>query len=109
MTFLTVLPLRVEAQNADSSSHHNFNLSKSAKKSASLSGQVGNDGKTLTADRDRRIWKVSNPEVLRGIDAHHVRVRAHVDATQGEIQVLSVSAIADERASIKLDDAAFRR
>jgi hypothetical protein len=34
---------------------------------------------------------------------------AHVDATQGPIRILSVSAIADERAGIKLDDAASRR
>lgn len=99
IAFLTFLPLTAQAQNAESHS----------KRPANLSGEIGSDGKTLTADRDRRIWKVSNPEILRGIDAHHVRVRAHVDATHGQIQVLSVSAIADERAGIKLDDAAFRR
>ena len=99
IAFLTFLPFAAEAQNVESPS----------KKPASLSGEVGSDGKTLTADRDRRIWKVSNPEVLRGIDARHVRVRAHLDAAHGEIQILSVSAIADGRAGIKLDDAAFRR
>jgi hypothetical protein len=99
VAFLTFLPFAAQAQNAESHS----------KKPASLSGEIGSDGSTLTADRDHRIWRVSNPEVLRGIDARHVRVRAQVDAAHGQIQVLSVSAIADERSVIKLDDAAFRR
>jgi hypothetical protein len=80
----------------------------SSEKPASLSGEVGSDGKTLTAYRDRRIWRGSNPEILSGIDSRHVRVRAKVDATDGQLHILSVSAIADERAGIKLDDAAFR-
>jgi hypothetical protein len=109
IAFLTVLPLGAQAQNADSSSYHSSDARKSSKKPTSLSGEVGSDGKTLMADRDRRIWKVSNPEALSGTDGRHVRVRAHVDATQGQIRILSVGAIADERAGIKLDDAAFRR
>jgi hypothetical protein len=108
IAFLTFLPARAQAQNTDSSSYHNSNAMKSSKKTGTLSGEVGSDGKTLTADSDGRIWNVSNPETLRGIDARHVQVRAHVDSMQGQIQVLSVSAIV-ERAHIKLDDAAFRR
>jgi hypothetical protein len=109
IAFLTFLPLGAQAQNANSALNHSSDARKSSKKPTSLSGEVGSDGKTLRADRDRRIWKVSNPEILTGIDGRHVRVRAHVDASQGQIRILSVSAIADERAGIKLDDAAFRR
>ena len=109
IAFLTFLPLGVQAQNADSASYHNSDARKSSKKPTSLSGEVGSDGKTFVADRDRRIWKISNPEIVSGIDAHHVRVRAQVDATRGQLHILSVAAIADERAGIKLDDAAFRR
>jgi hypothetical protein len=107
--FLTFLPLAVRAQNTNSASYHNSDTRGISKRATSLSGEVGSGGQTLTADRDRRIWKVSNPEILSGIDARHVRVRAHVDATHGQIHVLSVNAIADERAGITLDDAAFRR
>jgi hypothetical protein len=109
IAFLTFVPLGIQAQNTDSASYHNSDSRKSSKKPISLSGEVGSEGKTLTADRDRRIWKVSNPEILNGIDAHHVRVRAHVDAAQGQIHILSVNAIADQHSGIKLDDAAFRR
>jgi hypothetical protein len=106
---LTFLPLGVHAQNADSGSFHDSDKRGTSKKSTRLSGEVGSDGKTLTADRDRRIWRVSNPEILNGIGAHHVRVRAQVDAAHGQIHILPVNAIADEQAGTKLDDAAFRR
>ena len=109
IAFLTFLPLAVQAQNADSASYQNSDARKISKKPTSLSGEVGSNGKTLMADRDRRIWKVINPEIFSGIGARHVRVRAHVDAAQGLIRIVSVSAIADERSGIKLDDAAFRR
>lgn len=109
ITFLTFLPLGVQAQTAGSVSSNGSDARKSSKKPTSLSGEVSSDSKTLTADRDRRIWKVSNPEILSGIDARHVRVRAQVDATHGQIHILSVSVISDERAGVKLDDAAFRR
>jgi hypothetical protein len=109
IAFLVVLPVAAQTQNTDSVPYRSSSARKSSNRPTSLSGEVGSAGKTLTADRDRRIWKVSNPEILIGIDARHVRVRAHVDATHGQIHILSVSAIADERAGIKLDDAAFRR
>jgi hypothetical protein len=109
IAFLTFLPLGVQAQNTDSASYHNSDSRKSSKKPTRLSGEVGSDGKTLMADKDRRIWKISNPEILNGIDAHHVRIRAHVDAAHGQIHILSVIAIADQHSGIKLDDAAFRR
>jgi hypothetical protein len=109
IAFLMFLPSGVQAQNAASASYHDSEASKSSKKLASLSGEVGSDGKTVTADRDPRIRKVSNPEILSSIDARHVRVRAKVYATHGQLHILSVSAITDERSGIKLDDAAFRR
>ena len=109
IALLTLLPLGVQAQNTDSAWYHNSDSPKSPKKPTSLSGEVSSDGKTLTADRGRRIWKVSNPEILNGIDAHHVRVRAYVDAAHGQIHILSLNAIADQHAGIKPDDAAFRR
>jgi hypothetical protein len=74
----------------------------------SLAGLVGTDGKTLTADKDSRIWMVSNPEALNGIDGRHVKIRALLDVAQGQIRIVSVSALA-ERTSTKYSDSAFRR
>jgi hypothetical protein len=75
----------------------------------SFSAKVGDSGKILTSDKDNRIWMVSNPETLSGIDGRHVKVEALVDVSRSQIRVVSVSAIADEQSGIRLDDAAFRR
>lgn len=109
VAFLAVLPINAQAQNADSAQHLSSTTHKSSIKPTFLSGEIGKDGKTLRADRDSRIWRVSNPEILSDIETRHVRVRAQMDATHGQIHILSVSVIPDERAGIKLDDAAFRR
>lgn len=109
IAFLMFLPLAANGQNVDSVSSHAPASVKPLKKPTSLSGEIGHEGKTLRADRDRRIWKVSNPEIFSGVDARHVRVKAQLDAAHGEIRILSVSEIGDERSGIKLDDAAFRR
>ena len=48
----------------------------SAKKPANLSAEVADDGKTLIADKDNKIWLESNPETLSGVEGRHVRVKA---------------------------------
>jgi hypothetical protein len=98
IAFGVCLPLSAKAQNSDS-----------ARKPANLSAKVAGNGKTLVADKDNKIWLVSNPEMLSGIDGRHVKVKALVDVSHSQIQVVSVSAIADEQPGIRLHDAAFRR
>jgi hypothetical protein len=51
---------------------------------------------------------VSNPETLNGIDGRHVKIRALLGAVQGQIRIVSVSAIAEGNGT-KYSDAAFRR
>jgi hypothetical protein len=110
ITFLALVPTTaLGGQNADSAQKHNSHAQIKSKKPASISGKVGSDGKTSTADKDSRIWKVSNPEALSEIEGRHVRVRAHVDAAQSQIQIVSVHAIAEEQTGVRLHDAAFRR
>jgi Spy/CpxP family protein refolding chaperone len=104
--FLTLILLGAQAgQNTD----HGSNARKMSKKPTSISGKVGSDGKTLTADKDNKIWQVSNPESLRGIGGRHVNVRAHVEGAESQIRIVSVRAIPEEQAGIKFGDAAFRR
>jgi hypothetical protein len=110
IAFLTCMPVMVRAgQNGGAAQDRGSETSKMSGKPSSLSGKVGTDGKTLTADKDSRIWMVSNPEVLSGIDGRHVKVRAHMDVARSRIQILSVSAVAEERTGTKFGDAAFRR
>jgi hypothetical protein len=108
--FVTCFPLVAQAgQNTGAAPDHASNAPKVSRKPTSIPGKVGSDGKTFTADKDNRIWIVSNPEILGGIDGRHVKVKALLDAAQSHLRVVSVSAIAEQRTGIKLDDAAFRR
>jgi hypothetical protein len=104
-----LLPLGAHAQNKQSGPNPCSDARKISKKVTAFSAKVGGNGKTLTADKDNRIWMVSNPEMLSAIDGHHVKVKALVDASQSQIRIVSVSAIADEQTGIRLHDAAFRR
>jgi hypothetical protein len=104
-----LLPPGVQAQNTESASNHSSDTVKISKKLAGFSAKVGGNGTTLTADRDNKIWMVRNPETLSGIEGRHVKVKALVDPAQGQIRIVSVSAIADEQSGVRLHDAAFRR
>jgi hypothetical protein len=110
MVFLMCFSLGAQAgQNTGAAHDQASDAREASKKATSMPGKVGSDGKTFTADKDSRIWMVSNPEALSGIDGRHVKVKAHVDTARNQIHIVSVSAIAEQRAGIKLDDAAFRR
>jgi anaerobic glycerol-3-phosphate dehydrogenase len=104
-----LLPLRAQAQNSESAPYRSSDTRKISKKLTSFSAKVGDSGKVLTADKDSKIWMVSNPETLSGINGRHVKVKALVDVAQSQIRIVSVSAIADEQAGTRLHDAAFRR
>ncbi len=110
VAFLTLMPASVRAgQNGSAVQDRGSDIAKMSRKPTSISGKIGSDGKTLTADKDSRIWAVSNPEALSGIDGRHVKVRALLDAALSQIRIVSVSAIAEERTGTKFGDAAFRR
>ena len=66
-----------------------------AKKSMSISGKIGDDGKTFMGDKDGKSWTITNPDAVKGHAGHHVIVRAHVDADKGEIHVMSVKMAKD--------------
>jgi hypothetical protein len=109
--FLTCFPLCAQAgQNSDTAHvQSSSDAGKTSRKAVRIPGTVGSDGRTFTADKDSTIWMVSNPQVLSGANGRHVKVKAIVDAARSELRIVSVSAIAEQRAGIKLDDAAFRR
>lgn len=96
------------AQHDSQGNQANSHPAKSAKKTISLAGRVGLDGKTVVSDRDRRIWKVVNAEMLSGSEGRQVTIKAYTEANASEIRVIVVR-LREERTTAKLDDAAFRR
>jgi hypothetical protein len=110
VVFLTLVPAMVRAgQNGSAAQDRASETRKASARPTGISGKIGSDGKTLTADKDSKIWIVSNPEALSGIDGRHVKVKALLDAALSQIRIVSVSVIAEERTGTKFGDAAFRR
>lgn len=96
------------AQRGDPAKQANSHAAKSTKKTISLAGRVGEDGKTIVSDRDSRIWRVVNAEMLSGSAGREVTIKAYTEADSSEIRV-TVVRLREQRTTAKLDDAAFRR
>jgi len=58
-------------------------------KAVSLSGKIGDDGKTFT-DKDGKTWTISNPDAVKGHEGHEVTLKAHADPDKNEINVVSL-------------------
>ncbi len=54
-------------------------------------GTIGKDGKTFTSDKDKKSWKLVNPEAVKGHEGHHVKLNAHFYPDKGEAHVMSLS------------------
>jgi hypothetical protein len=91
-------------QGTDQMKNDNMKSEKMSKKAVSISGKVGDDGKTFVSDKDSKTWKVSNPEALKGHEGHHVTIRAHVDADKDEVHVTSVKMAGEMKDTMKKDE-----
>ncbi len=70
-----------------------------------LSGKVGDDGKSFVSDTDNKSWTVSNPHALKGHEGQEVKIKAHEDAAKNEIRVVSVKKMKGEKnETMKKDD-----
>ena len=109
LVVLTCLTLPVCAGQRDNEAKQpDPHPAKSAQKTIRLACRVGLDGKTVVSDRDSRIWKVVNAEMLTGSEGRQVTIKAYREANSSEIRV-TVVRLREERTTAKLDDAAFRR
>jgi hypothetical protein len=109
LAFLTLWAFSVRAAQRDNSvKQDNYGPESSPKRSVTISGTVGSEGKTLVSDKDNRVWKVVNPDALSRSEGRRVSVKAYVNSKSSEINV-GVVRLREERTTPKLDDAAFRR
>jgi hypothetical protein len=59
--------------------------------STCIMGTVSERGQQLTLVTGQRIWKVDNPEILKGHEGHYVRVKAHVHPQKGSLRITDVN------------------
>ncbi len=108
VVFLAAAPaLSQESKSASKNSPSaSANLSK---KEVRISGQVGEEGKTIVCDKDHHTLKVNNPEALREILGKRVTVKARMIAAADEIFITSVKLLQEEPVVFHSGDSAFRR
>jgi hypothetical protein len=84
---------------------------RTSRKPATISGKVGEDGKTLTT-YENILWTVTDPEILKEYQDQQVKVKCQIAAHPGanEIRVLSIKVIQTEIKYVaNKGDSAFRR
>jgi hypothetical protein len=85
------------------------NESSSSRKTLTVVGKVGDEGKSLLTDIDSE-WLVSNPEILKGLEGQRVRVRCYIDEVRNRLHVLTLRKdVSELRSAAQHHDSAFRR
>ena len=62
----------------------------------SVTGKIGDDGKSFVGDKDGKSWTIINPEAVKGHEGHHVTLKAHVNADKMEVHVMSLKMAKDK-------------
>lgn len=84
----SLLALAQESTKPDQMKHDNMKADKMGK-AVSVSGKIGDDGKTFV-DKDGKTWTLVNPEAVKGHEGHEVTLKAHEDQAKNEIHVVSL-------------------
>lgn len=79
-------PMGVFAQ--DTMNHEDMKMD--SPKPIDVKGKISDDGTSFTSDKDKKTWKIVNPEAVKGHEGHHVVLNAHVYADKGEVHVMSL-------------------
>jgi hypothetical protein len=109
--FIPAATLGQDSAKRDAVTHANVSSKQASTKVRTLSGKVGDDGRTITTARND-LWTVTNPELLKGHAGQQVKVKCQIssDSEENRIQILSVKIIPSEvKFTANPSDAAFRR
>lgn len=73
------------------------------KKPKDCAGVISADATSFTCDKDHKVWKVSNPGALQGMEGHHAKLTFRPNSADDAL-VLSASAMSQEQQSAKAAD-----
>jgi hypothetical protein len=107
LTFALMMSLVVFAQNSSTQggmSQQTPATEKPSTKAVSLSGKVGDGGRTFVSDKDGKSWTISNPEAVKGHEGHEVKIKAHENAATNELQVTSLKMKGEKKETTKKDE-----
>jgi hypothetical protein len=78
---------------------NNTNATTEKVKSMTMAGMVSHDEKSFVADKDKRSYKVENPDMFTGQADHHVRITAQVDAANDQVNVKNLKELSSKAAT----------
>jgi hypothetical protein len=109
IAFATVLLLSLSAfaqytSNQGGMSQQTPATEKASTKAVTLSGKIGDDGKTFVSEKDNKSWTISNPEAVKGHEGHEVKIHAHENAATNELHVTSVKMKSEKQETMKKDE-----
>jgi hypothetical protein len=59
-------------------------------KAMSVTGKISEDGKSFVNDKDGKTYTIDNPDVVKGHEGHHVTLKAKVNSSTSEVNVVSL-------------------
>jgi hypothetical protein len=100
---ISLVALAQETGKAAQATQETAKAEKATTKAMTVTGKVSADAKSFV-DKDNKNWTVTNPEALKGHEGHEVTLKAHVDATKNEINVVSVKMGKEEMKETKKEE-----
>lgn len=94
LVLCVMLSMTLFAQDTSKATGRKDQASAAPEKTVDGTVKAAGDQITFVADKDKKTWKVENPEVLKGHEGHHVQVKAHVYADKGSIHIMDVKMLA---------------
>ena len=92
---LVALTFSAFAQSSSGSTDQSADKTKATKAAKAplktIAGTISDDGKSFTADKDKKQWTIQNPDDVKGHEGHHVKLQAHVYADKMEVHVMKVT------------------
>jgi hypothetical protein len=65
------------------------------KKPKDCAGVISDDASSFTCEKDNKVWKVSNPGALQGMEGHHAKLTFR-PSSSGDALVLSASVMTQQ-------------
>lgn len=106
---LLVLPFLFSGVAAAQSRPHPTSENSVAARIVSLSGRLGDDGKSFLA-KHGQVWTIANPDAVSGQAGQELKLKVQLVSAAHEIQVLAVKVVATQvRLVANPSDSAFHR
>ena len=101
---VSVMSFAQYSSNQGTTGQQSSTMDKESGKAVTLSGKIGDDGKSFTSDKDGKNWTISNPDAVKGHKGHEVKIKAHENAAANELHVTSVKMKSEKKETMQKNE-----